>query len=167
MKNMQTSPNGRRFIEGQEGLKLKVYPDFRKPPQPTIGYGHALRSGESFPNGITPAQADAILANDLRIAESAINAHVTVQLAQGQFDALVSLTFNEGGSAIANSTLLRILNTGDYAGAAAHFPEWDKVMSNGRLEPSPVLDKRRALEMEMFLDASPDSDRIVTPPDVA
>src|ERR1700733_13759127 len=96
VRNMQTSQAGRQFVERQEGLVLKVYDDFRKPPQPTIGYGHALRPGEAYPNGITAGQADLLLLNDLRIAEACINAHVTVPLEQYQFDALVSLTFNEG-----------------------------------------------------------------------
>lgn len=32
---------------------------------PTIGYGHLLKPGESFPNGITEETADKILYNDI------------------------------------------------------------------------------------------------------
>lgn len=32
---------------------------------PTIGYGHLLKPGESFPNGITEETADKILYNDM------------------------------------------------------------------------------------------------------
>src|SRR5271170_4379846 len=133
---MQTSVDGRRAIEAFEGLRLAVYDDFRQPPQPTIGYGHALRPGESFPDGITQDQADAILSNDLRVAESCVNQHVCVPMAQNQFDAIVSLAFNVGSGAIASSTLVKLLNAGDYAGAAEQFLVWDKVESDGRLVPS-------------------------------
>lgn len=147
---MQTSPDGRKLIEGFEGLVLHEYDDFRQPPVRTIGYGHALRGGESYPNGITQQQADDLLASDLRIAESAINSHVDVPISQAQFDALVSLAFNEGTFAIITSTLLSKLNDGDYDGAAEEFPRWDKVLKNGRLQPSPVLDARRAKERALF-----------------
>lgn len=34
----------------------------------TIGYGHLLKGGESFPNGITDKQADELLYKDINIA---------------------------------------------------------------------------------------------------
>src|SRR5580700_8470542 len=99
---MNTSPQGRAFIEGAELLELKEYGDENKPPVPTIGYGHCQNPGD--PKEITKEQADALLANDLRVAESAINSHVIPTLTQPQFDALVSLVFNIGGTNFANST---------------------------------------------------------------
>lgn len=35
---------------------------------PTIGYGHLVRSGENFSNGLTEAEADALLVKDARNA---------------------------------------------------------------------------------------------------
>lgn len=149
---MKTSDAGRKRIERFEQLRLVTYPDSRKPPQMTIGFGHAIRPGESFPNGITDDQADAIMSNDLRIAESAINSHLNYgETTQNMFDALVSLTFNEGGGAIANSTLLRMLNAGDVQGAADQFLRWDKELDNGRLVDSPGLESRRVSERAVFL----------------
>src|SRR4051812_42332730 len=48
-----------------------------------------------------------------------VRAHVSMQLAQHQFDALVSFSFNEGEKAFAGSTLLRVTEFGHFADAAA------------------------------------------------
>jgi hypothetical protein len=52
---------------------------------------------------------------------------VKVGLTQGQFDALVSFTYNLGARSLSTSTLLRKLNAGDYAGAADEFLRWNKA----------------------------------------
>jgi lysozyme len=59
---MKTSPAGLGLIEASEGLRLQVYKDVAG--LPTIGYGHLLRQGESFPNGITTLQAQLMLEAD-------------------------------------------------------------------------------------------------------
>jgi lysozyme len=50
--------------------------------------------------------------------ESTIERLVKVTLQQNQYDALVSFIYNVGASAFGDSTLLRMLNLGDYQGAA-------------------------------------------------
>jgi lysozyme len=45
-------------------------------------------------------------------------------LSQGQFDALVSFTYNEGTGRPQSSTLLKVLNAGDYAAVPAELMEW-------------------------------------------
>lgn len=100
----------------------------------TIGYGHTdaaahplkVRKGVR----ISERQAVEILAVDLQEVEAAINRLVKVPLAQGQYDALGSFTFNVGAGALASSTLLRKLNRGDYDGARAQFDRW--VKSKGK-----------------------------------
>jgi lysozyme len=69
-----------------------------------------------------------------------------VSLNQGQYDALVDFTYNLGPAALQGSTLLRKLNAGDYAGAAAEFPKWCHA---GRAV-LPGLVTRRARERAMF-----------------
>ncbi|GLK65426.1 lysozyme [Paracoccus kondratievae] len=59
---------------------------------------------------------------------SAIASSSRVSLNENQFGALVSFTYNLGAGNLASSTLLRKLNAGDYAGAAAEFPRWNKAV---------------------------------------
>lgn len=95
---------------------------------------------------ITQQQADDYLRRDVRQFERAVARQVRVPLTQGQFDALVSFAFNLGEGALAQSTLLRLLNAGDYAGAAAQFDRWNKA--GGRVLPGLV--RRRAAERALF-----------------
>lgn len=89
----------------------------------TIGVGHLLTKDElasgkvvigdeavRWTDGLTYAQASALLEKDVRVAEDAINNLVTVELYQHQFDALVSLVFNIGVGAFKRSTLLKRIN---------------------------------------------------------
>lgn len=147
---MRTSPAGRAFIGRHEGLRLSAYRDAAGVW--TIGYGHTAAAGPPAPVSgmtITAPEADAILGRDLARFEAAVSRLVTVALAQGEFDALVSFTFNVGEGALARSTLLRKLNAGDRAGAAAEFGRWNKA--GGRVLAG--LTRRRAEERAMFAGA--------------
>ena len=139
---MQISKDGLDLIKQFEGLYLKAY---RCPAGvPTIGYGHT--AGVAMGQTITQQQADDYLRRDVRRFERAVARLVTVPLTLGQFDALVSFSFNLGEGALAQSTLLRLLNAGDYAGAAAQFGRWNKAA--GRVLPGLV--RRRAAERALF-----------------
>lgn len=139
---MQISKAGLDLIKQFEGLYLNAY---RCPAGvPTIGYGHT--AGVAMGQTITQQQADDYLRRDVRQLERAVARLVTVPLTQGQFDALVSFAFNLGEGALAQSTLLRLLNAGDYAGAAAQFDRWNKA--GGRVLPGLV--RRRAAERALF-----------------
>ena len=141
-KVMQISKAGLDLIKQFEGLYLNAY---RCPAGvPTIGYGHT--AGVAMGQTITQQQADDYLRRDVRQFERAVARLVTVPLTQGQFDALVSFAFNLGEGALAQSTLLRLLNAGDYAGAAAQFDRWNKA--GGRVLPGLV--RRRAAERALF-----------------
>ena len=139
---MQISKAGLDLIKQFEGLYLKAY---RCPAGvPTIGYGHT--AGVAMGQTIAQQQADDYLRRDVRQFERAVARLVSVPLTQGQFDALVSFAFNLGEGALAQSTLLRLLNAGDYAGAAAQFERWNKA--GGRVLPGLV--RRRAAERALF-----------------
>lgn len=148
---MKTSQRGKDAIASPdyEGIRLKAYPDPATGAEPwTIGVGHT--GGVKPGDLITHEQAMEFLASDLQKAESAVNNSVRVPITQNQFDSLVSLAFNIGGGAFANSTLVRMLNLGDKLGAANQFTRWNK--GNGKILKGLV--KRRALERAMFLEAS-------------
>lgn len=92
------------LIKQWEGLRTKAY--LCPAGVWTIGYGHTGPGVRQFQT-ITHEQADAILRNDIAKFEQKVSALTeSVELTQGQFDALVSLCFNIGPVAFANSTLL-------------------------------------------------------------
>ena len=150
---MKLGLNGLNLIKSFEGLELTAYNDSRRPPIPTIGYGHTktVTRADVGRKTITEAQAQALLALDTADAQNAVNRYVKVPVSQNMFDALVSFTFNLGSGALAGSTLLKLLNAGNYAGAAAQFPRWNKEMKNGVLTESKGLTRRRNAEMQLFL----------------
>lgn len=119
----------------------------------TIGWGHVILSDDAIQYPITENQANYILRQDiLRIAdriEHAIRVHTTLSMKA----ALISFTFNVGVYAFRNSTLLRLLNSGDYRGAADQFDRWNKVTDprTGLKIILPGLTRRRSMEKELFL----------------
>lgn len=113
----------------------------------TIGWGD---TGPDVVPGlvITAEQADQRFARRMSSEfEPGVRAAVRLELAQHEFDALVSIFYNVGVGAMSGSTLVRKLNAGDRAGAAAEFPRWNK--SSG--ERSKGLDRRREAERLVFL----------------
>ncbi len=60
----------------------------------TIGYGHVVKDDEDFSAGIDETQAEEFLRQDAMIAERAVIRLINVPLTDGQFDALVSFTYN-------------------------------------------------------------------------
>lgn len=145
---MRTSDSGIELIKQSEGLKLTKYKD--AVGLDTIGYGHRIIPPQTFANGITMAQADAILSLDVRAAELAVTQLVTVPLTQGQFDALVDFVFNLGRGNLKNSTLLQLLNAGHYDLAGAELLKWDHA--NGVVLEG--LKARREAEYKLFTQPS-------------
>jgi len=115
----------------------------------TIGYGHVIKKGEKF-GEISEREASAQLKRDMKPFEEAVRKYVDVELDQEQFDALASFVYNEGANAFRESTLLKKLNRGDYSGASAEFPRWNKIIVDGEKVPSRGLTSRRAAEKELF-----------------
>lgn len=140
---MKISPHGLAIIKGAEGLRLEAY--LCPAGIPTIGYGSTR--GVVLGDTITEDEAEQRLKDDVEEFEGCVADVVTVPLTQGQFDALVSLSFNIGCTRFANSTLVRLLNAGDIDGAAAEFSRW--VKSKGQTLPGLV--RRRQAERERFV----------------
>lgn len=138
---MQYSATGARLTESFEGCKLVAYQD--QVGVWTIGYGHTRGVAEGMT--CTQEQAEAWLMEDAQEAADAVNRLVQVQLTQSEFDALVDFTFNLGAGALEGSTLLRLLNAGDFAGAAEQFERWDHA---GGQVVAGLLRRRQAEETE-------------------
>lgn len=165
---MRLSDAGRQFLQGEEGLSLKAYPD---PPLPkvngqwqagqlwSVGYGHQLPMGTNWEgHTITRAEADRYFLDDVLSRELGVSA-LTPIASQPQFDAMVSLAYNIGlgdlsrkkDGGFATSTVQRLHNAGDYQGAADAFRMWRK--SAGAVNP--VLEKRRERERAIYLNGYP------------
>ena len=131
------------LIKESEGLRLEAYL-----PTPndvwTIGYGHTKTAKKGMK--ITLAGAEALLHQDLAWVEAAIDTYVQVPLNQNQYDAIASFIYNVGATAFRKSTMLKLLNVGDYDGAANQFPRWNK--QKGKVLNG--LTKRRQEEKTLF-----------------
>ncbi len=142
-KGMKISLAGIDFIKRWEGLRLSAY---RCPAQVwTIGYGHTKTARRGMK--ITEPIAERLLRQDLEVYEYSVRNLVKVSLSQNQYDALVSFCFNVGRGAFAQSTLLRVLNQGNYQRAAREFHKW--VHAGNKVLPGLV--SRREAESDMFL----------------
>lgn len=132
------------FIKEREGCRLKAYDDGGGVW--TIGYGHtkSVKKGQVINN----AQAEKLLKSDLLEFEGAVDALVKVELTQAQFNALVSFAFNVGVGAFRKSTLLKLLNQGQYDRVPNELSKW--VKDNGKVVQGLV--RRRALEAAMFME---------------
>ena len=133
---------GLALIKEYEGYVGHAYLDTGGAP--TIGYGHTR--GVTMGQKCTPEQAEVWLREDLASAEADVSKLVKVPLTDNQFSALVSFTFNLGGAQLGKSTLLKLLNAGNYAGAGSQFQFW--VFDNGKKLAG--LIKRRAAEAALW-----------------
>lgn len=142
VNNLTYSPNGFKLTEQFEGLQLTPYKDVAGVWTDGYGNTHGVVPGVS----ITPEKAQADLASNIEGAEFVVNRVVTVPLTQNQFDALVDFVFNLGSGNFQSSTLLRLLNGGNYSGASQEFPKWNHaggVVVEG-------LTRRRLAEQALF-----------------
>lgn len=139
---MEYSRKGLDLTERSEGLRLQAYQD--SVGVWTIGYGHTkgVRKGDV----ITREAAEAFLIADIQDAVHDVGRLVKCPITQGQFDALVDFDFNLGGANLAKSTLLKLLNSGDYEGAGKEFQKWNRA--GGKVLAG--LTARRLEEAKMF-----------------
>ena len=141
---MPISDAGLNLIKQSEGFRGQVYNDVAGIP--TIGYGHRILPAEDFSDGISEEEATALLLHDVDWAEHAVERLVTVALSQGQYDALVDFTYNLGAQQLANSTLLKLLNQGQYDDAGQQLLRWNKA--GGKVQPG--LTRRREAELQLW-----------------
>jgi|TARA_B110000259_G_C14014287_1_gene400742 lysozyme len=139
---MKTSKDGLQLIKDFEGLELNAYKCAAGVW--TIGYGHIKGVQEGM--SISEARANEMLNEELTEYENYINKGVTVPLSQCQFDAMVSWVYNLGNGNLTSSTLLKVLNSGDYAGVPAQMLRWNKA--GGKVLAG--LTRRRQAEADMF-----------------
>lgn len=149
---MKLSSAGEDLISHFEGKYLEAYKD--KAGIWSIGRGHtglAHNDGTVFKGRvITEQEEKELFALDMEYFVKRVNSLVKVSINQNQFDALVSFDFNTGSLHI--STMLNLLNDGDYWGAAKEFDRWNKYTdeATGKKRISGGLTRRRGAEASMF-----------------
>ena len=142
--NLSYSGKGLALTKQFEGLRLGAYQD--SVGIWTIGYGHT--GLDVHPKlTITEERANELLLKDVASAVDSVNHLVSVALTQNQFDALVDFVFNVGAAKFAGSTLLREINSGNFAAAAAQLLLW--CHGGGVVLPG-LLQRRKAAE-SLFL----------------
>jgi len=139
---MNIGTKGLEMIKHFEGLELNAYQCAAGVW--TIGYGHT--KGVQKGMVISEDTANEMLVEELNEYENYINTLVTVELNQNQFDAMVSWVYNLGGGNLKASTLLKVLNAGDYAGVPAQMMRWNKA--GGKVLEG--LTRRRQAEADLF-----------------
>jgi len=140
-----------------------------------IGYGHNIILGDVIngvvvdkafisklfrTNGnlqISKTEADRLFDLDLQKFENGIKNNVLVDITQGQFDAMVSLSYNIGVTAFATSTALDKLNSGNIQEVPENWMRFNK--SQNKFNKG--LNNRRREELEQFFSAN-DTDLVVS-----
>jgi len=161
----------KELIEFAEGRRYRLYDDATGKEitfaadavgTPTIGVGHAVKKTDTTYDKVTLSDLDIdkLLSQDVASATQAVN-NLGLTLSQGQFDALVDLTFNVGPGAKGGkdgalwqasgepSTIVRLITEGNTQGAADGFLAWTKAGGS----VSQGLVTRRSRDRSFFLDA--------------
>ena len=152
---MKITKYGINELIEREGSRHHVYNDVAG--LPTIGVGHLLTRDElmsgkividghpvKMVRGLSDAQVKALLEHDLKPIEKAVNDYVKVELTRPQYDTLVSFVFNIGIWAFRKSTLLKVLNDGNYDQVPEQLKRW--VYAGGKIRRG--LQRRRKEEIE-------------------
>ena len=137
---------GLDLIKRFEGFSPTIY--ICPAGYPTIGYGHVVRDGEleQFAEGVSQEEGEELLRMDIRWAERGVLHLINVPLTDGQFDALVSFTFNLGSGALQRSTLRRKVNREEHYEVPNQLMRW--VWAGGRKLNG--LIKRRLAEATLY-----------------
>lgn len=137
---------GLDIIKRSEGLRLEAY---SLGGRDYIGYGHQMAPGE--PRQITEAQAEALLRQDVKVAEDGVRRALMRPANSNQFSAMVSLAYNIGTGRFGNNSQVPVLfNKGNVQGAANAFLNHNKA--GGRVLDH--LTHRREEERTLFLTPS-------------
>ena len=157
---MNVSAKTIEMIKHHEGVRFKPYQCPAK--LWTIGVGHVLYPNQgkmpidqrgSFQlaqednRSFSKDEVNAILRADLARFEKGVATYCPVPLTQGQFDALVSFSFNVGLGTLQRSTMRQKVLRGDMAGAAEELLKY--CMAGGKVLRG--LQNRRIDERALFL----------------
>lgn len=137
--------------EGYTDRAVRPLPD----DVPTVGFGSTRRPDGSpvqMGDSTSPVQALERKLRDVRVFEGRLRGCINAPLTQGEYDSVVSLAYNVGADAVCRSTMVRLFNAQDYAGACAQFDRWTYFRGRDCRDPANRcrgLAERRAAERAM------------------
>ena len=157
---LKLSKRGINLMKRYEGFRSAPYIDMVGVT--TIGYGNTYypdrRKVKMTDKHLTEPQATQLAMDIINLDFApAVNKIFKDEIASGKlnqnmFDALVSLAYNIGTSALANSnSVTGNIKKGNYKAAADGFLLWNKGRVNGKLQAINGLTRRRKEERELFL----------------
>jgi lysozyme len=151
---LKVNDRGLALIRKFEGLRTRAYRDAAGIW--TIGYGHTSMAGPprvGRGTRISRADAAAILARDVASFAQGVAVLLKVPLSDAQFSALVSFAYNVGLDNFRKSSVLRAVNSGDFAAVPRRLSLW--VKARGKVLPGLV--NRRAAEAALFIEGTPET----------
>ncbi len=137
-------------VAGFEGYRGSAYIPV-KGDVPTIGYGQTyyadgtrVKLGDRISQQEAQKQLELLMRRDF---SDKLASCVKVPLSQNEYDAYVSLAYNIGTNAFCKSTLVKLLNQGEYIKACQQILRWNK--SGGKVLKG--LENRRFAEYKLCL----------------
>jgi lysozyme len=121
MKWKALSAVGLIAIALHEGYSDKPYLDVAGIWTNGFGNTHNAQQKTNVPQALDQ------LGRNVKAAEDAVNRCVTSYMGQQTFDSFVSFTYNVGGGAFCNSTMVKKFNAGDKHAACDELPKWSCV----------------------------------------
>ena len=139
---MKISEDGLELIKKFEGCETTAYQD--SVGVWTIGFGHT--KGVEKGQTCSIEDAESMLADEMDEYEGYINNMVKVDLQQHEFDALVAWVYNLGPTNLGESTMLKVLNGGQFDRVPDEMNRWTRA--GGEILEGLV--RRRQAESLMF-----------------
>ena len=139
---MKISEDGLELIKKFEGCETSAYQD--SVGVWTIGFGHTKDVEEGQTCSIEDAES--MLADEMDEYEGYINNMVKVDLQQHEFDSLVAWVYNLGPTNLGESTMLKVLNGGQFDRVPDEMNRWTRA--GGEILEGLV--RRRQAESLMF-----------------
>ena len=139
---MKISEDGLELIKKFEGCETSAYQD--SVGVWTIGFGHTKDVEEGQTCSIEDAES--MLADEMDEYEGYINDMVRVDLQQHEFDSLVAWVYNLGPTNLGESTMLKVLNGGQFDRVPNEMNRWTRA--GGEILEGLV--RRRQAESLMF-----------------
>jgi lysozyme len=112
----------------------------------TIGFAHRIQPGERIQEPLLGEATERLLQQDVAPKAAAVNAHVSVPLFQGQFDAVVSWTYNLAEGALRSSTMPKKINAARHEEVPAQVMRWNRA--GGKVLKG--LERRREAEAALY-----------------